>query len=172
MTAVVSIRSVQIQNEQAKQLLRALAISADEDPELVHDMVEGETGLFEVFDRVVARVRELEAYEKAIGEEVATLKKRAERFKEQAETLRASMSNAMQEIGLKKCERATFTASIAKGRAGCEIVSEADLPVRFLVEKTEVKPDKKAILEALVAGQDVPGAVLKNGAPSLSIRKV
>lgn len=42
--------------------------------------------------------------------------------------------------------------------ASVEVVDESKIPPSFLREKREVLPDKKAIMEALKNGQEVPGA--------------
>jgi hypothetical protein len=49
------------------------------------------------------------------------------------------------------------------------ITSEEQLPTAYLVEKTEVKPNRKAILDALKGGAVIPGAELSNGGVSLRI---
>ena len=49
------------------------------------------------------------------------------------------------------------------------ITNEADLPSAFLIEKTELRPDKKALMDALKAGA-VPGAELSNGGEQLAVR--
>lgn len=170
MTAVVNIRSMQIQTEAAKSLLRALADDIGDDEQMRSDTVEGETNLFEAFDRAIARVSELKAYEAAIAEQIAQLQKRKERFDNQRETIRAAVLNAMADIGVSKIERPAATLSIGKPKPTCRIFAEADLPTKFLKEVVKVTPDKAAILEALKAGEAVPGAELANGAPTLSIR--
>lgn len=165
------VRTIQIQKEAAKNLLRSLFDDSDPaDMDLVRDTVEGQTDLFEAFDRAIARVNTLQDLEKAIAERVDILRKRLDRFKNQRETIRAAMLQAMAEIGVQKVERPTATLSMTKGRASAAIVSEAELPSKFVREEIKIKPDTKAILEALLAGEKVPGAELSNGAPSLAIR--
>jgi hypothetical protein len=50
------------------------------------------------------------------------------------------------------------------------ITDEAAVPDIYVEVVTTRKIDKAVILSALKAGEDVPGAVLNNGLPSLAIR--
>lgn len=60
------------------------------------------------------------------------------------------------------------TASVTKGRASVAITDDAAIPPKFM-EQPPPRADKAAILKAIKAGGSVPGAVLRNGAPSLRI---
>ncbi len=61
------------------------------------------------------------------------------------------------------------TASTQAGRAAVLVTDEKALPPSFMRHPDPV-PDKAAILRAMKAGAEVPGAVLRNGAPTLAIR--
>jgi phage host-nuclease inhibitor protein Gam len=58
--------------------------------------------------------------------------------------------------------------SIQDGRAGVVITDPQAVPDQFVRIKRE--PDKTAIGAALASGNAVPGADMRNGAPSLTIR--
>ena len=70
---------------------------------------------------------------------------------------------------LRKLELPTATLSIKAVPAKAEITDEALLPSKFF-KAQDPKLDKKAVLDALKAKEDVPGAVLSNGGETLSIR--
>ncbi len=61
------------------------------------------------------------------------------------------------------------TASTSNGRQSVAITDDAAIPAEFM-RQPEPQPDKAAILAAMKEGRNVPGAVLRNGAPTLTIR--
>ena len=64
-----------------------------------------------------------------------------------------------------------FKVSRVKGREVCQLVDSNKLPQKFMVHKPEAwNPDKKEILKALKAGEQVAGAELTTGNPSLRIK--
>lgn len=60
------------------------------------------------------------------------------------------------------------TATAVSGRAAVAITDDAAIPAEFM-EQPPPRADKAAILKAMKAGAAVPGAALRNGAPSLRI---
>ena len=76
----------------------------------------------------------------------------------------------MQLFGVRKMTAGTFSMTIQKNPPYAFITNEKLLPedyLRIIPEKRE--PDKKLILDALKAGQEVPGAVIGQG-ESLRVR--
>jgi hypothetical protein len=50
-------------------------------------------------------------------------------------------------------------------------VTDVDaLPVIMRREKTVIEPDKHALRAALEAGEEIPGAMLSNGMPVLTVK--
>jgi hypothetical protein len=141
------------------------------DDDAVTDLVEGETNLVEAIAAADRRLLELAYLHGGIKTAISDLQTRISRYEAQEERIRAAVLNAMSECGLKKLELATGTLSLGKCPDSVRIVSEADLPTQYMVEKLELKPDKKALLEALKGGARIAGAELANGAPRLSIRR-
>tara|TARA_R110002020_G_scaffold462286_1_gene681745 strand:- start:31 stop:522 length:492 start_codon:yes stop_codon:yes gene_type:complete len=76
----------------------------------------------------------------------------------------------MVESGISKIESPTLKITLGKPTVTAEIVDVDFLPDEFLSVKTEIKPDKKAILKALKEGVKVDGAVLATGKASLRIK--
>lgn len=161
------IAALKPEAEAARMLIAALNIGDDDD--LVETTIEGETGLMEAIDAALLRIVELEAMASGIEDAVDVMKTRQSRMKSGAERLRGSLLLAMDTAGLKKTERPTATLSLAKGADKAIVHAESELPSHFLIEKTTVAPDKKAILAALKAGEDVPGAHMSNGGVNLRI---
>jgi hypothetical protein len=93
---------------------------------------------------------------------------RHDRFIAQRDEYRRLIFAAMDAAGQRKWKSPEFTVSIQDGRAGVVITDPQAVPDQFVRIKRE--PDKTAIGAALASGNAVPGADMRNGAPSLTIR--
>ena len=63
----------------------------------------------------------------------------------------------------------TATLSVRAGTAKVEITDEKIIPAIYWNRPAPIL-DKRAVSDALKAGEAIPGAVLSNAAPSLSVR--
>ncbi len=153
----------------ARLLLDSLHENFTDDADAAFTIVHGETSLVEVIDEIIERIATLEGYQEGLSATIEKMKARGHRLDVQATRLKASLLMAMDTVGMTKLERPAATLSLAKTPDKVMITSEPDLPSGFLVEKTTVSPDRKAILAALKEGATVPGAVLSNGGTSLRI---
>lgn len=93
----------------------------------------------------------------------------AETLATMARTLRRHLAEVMDETGAATIRAETHTASVSAGRAGVVITDEALIPPT-LMRQPPPAPDKTAIAKLLREGKAVPGAVLGNAGPSLTIR--
>jgi hypothetical protein len=161
--------SIRDEVEAVNALKDTLATLGHDDPDLLADSIEGETSLFEIFDRMlmgnVFDASHVEACEIAIG----VIKARQKRFETRIESRRAMIEQAMMMCDLPKAERPLATLSIQTRAPQVIITDEAEIPSKFW-KASDPKLDKKAIGDALKAGEDVAGACLSNKAPSLTIR--
>ena len=139
-----------------------------EDEELRADTIEGETDAYRVLGKIVAIERDANSMALAIGERTKELAARKERYTRRKDAMRALLLRLMKAADLNKVSLPEATVSVSKGRAGVEIVDESLLPDNVVKLKRE--PDKTAIKAALDAGEDVPGAVLREGQPTLTVR--
>ena len=162
-------RNLQIEGEAARALLANIRDVIGDDEEMISTAVEGETGLIEIISEAVDRVAALEAHAEAIAHQIATLSDRSHRFDGQAERLRSAIHVAMGHANLRKLELPQATLSIRAVPPRIEITNEADIPAKFW-KPQDPRLDKKAVLDALKAKEDVPGATLSNGVETLSIR--
>ena len=71
---------------------------------------------------------------------------------------------------LKKLELPQATISRKPTPAKALILDEAAIPARFW-KPSDPKLDKKAVLDALKAGEAVPGTSLSNGGETIAIRR-
>ncbi len=163
-------RTLHNEGEAARALLASIRNVVGDDDEAIADAVEGETNLIEAIDASLDRLAEIEALNEAISSLVKSYKERADRLDHQAEQIRAALSLAMTTAGLRKVERPAGTLSLRAVPPKAIITSEVDLPARFYVEQNP-KLDKKAVLDALKAGEKIPGAELSNGSETISLRR-
>lgn len=148
-------------------LLTAYPELAD-DADLRADMLEGETDLHSVLSRLVSLERDADSMARAIAERVRDLQARKQRAERRQEAMRGLMLRVMRAAGATKAALPEATVSVSKGRESVEITDEAKLP-RWAYE-TVRKPDKKAIMERLAANMNVPGAALKTGGETITVR--
>lgn len=157
----------------AAKIIRAqiadLMNGEDADPDLIRDMVEGETNIREILTAmIVNEAADLELLA-GVKDRAESLKKRKDRIERRIDTRRALMLTAMQMAEIQKHETPDGTLSRRKTPAACIVTEEADIPAKFW-EPQPPKLSKRAVLEALKAGEAVPGASLSNGGETISIR--
>jgi hypothetical protein len=138
----------------------------DLDMETLKDTLEGLSGDLEVKAQNVAMfARNLEAAAAQIKEAEAAMSARRKAIEKRAEGLRAYILTSMHVAGVQKIECPYFALSIKKNPPAVEILDPAQVPASFMRQPEPPPPaiDKKAIAEAIKAGQGVPGARLYSG---------
>lgn len=157
-----------------KQLEREIASLLDAYPELADDdelradMLDGSTELEAIASRIVRR-RNL-AVANVIGIKVveSDLRERRARFERQDEAMRAMLKRVLSLAGTEKLPLPEATVSITKPRENVEILDIDALPQGYFTIIRQA--DKKAIGDALKAGEAIPGAALTVGEAGLTIR--
>jgi hypothetical protein len=139
-----------------------------EDEALRADMIEGETDLLSVMARVLDHQQEAASMVDAMKSRRSDLSERISRYERREDAMRALMLNLMSAADQPKITLPEATISMTKGRDSVEIIDINALPQGFY--SLERKADKTAIGSALKAGNDIPGAVLRTGDASLTIR--
>jgi hypothetical protein len=162
-------RQLHIQMEAAQALLANIKDIIGDDEEMAADAVEGETRLLDVIRDAIIRVGELEAMVEGLKLHSETLAKRKHRLEEQASRIRTAICSAMEVGSIKKLELDVATATQKPVPPKAEVTDEAAVPSRFWKPQPP-KLDKKAVLDALKAKEEVPGCVLSNGGTTVSIR--
>ncbi len=162
-------RELHIQGEAAKALLLNIRDVVEDDAEMIETAVEGETNLKEAISAAVDRILELDAHEEAIAARIKALSERKERFAHQSERIKAAIHVAMGQAELRKIELPQATLGVRAVPPKAEITDEAMIPSKFF-KPQDPKLDRKAVLDALKAKEEVPGATLSNGGETISIR--
>lgn len=163
-------RDIQKEAIAAKSLVESFRAQAGDDDELLADMVEGETELFEAIDRLLQRMLDTRVMVTGIERAEEQLFERRRRFEKRVEADKALIEQALMVADINtKVERPLATFFLSKRQPKVEISTEADIPAEFWKAADPVL-DKKALLDALKADQVVPGACLSNAAPTLTVR--
>ena len=148
---------------------RLLDKYGDLDEETLADTLEGITDLHEMIAAVIRSALVDEALVSGLRLRMDDMKERLSRLEIRGAKKRQLAFEAMSEAGLKKLEQADFTASLRAGSPSVVIAAEGDIPQDYWVPQPP-KLARQSILNALKQGVEIPGAVLSNSKPSLSVR--
>jgi hypothetical protein len=140
----------------AQQAIAALPDTSDQ--ELLLATIEGESDALEAIDRLA----EMALSDKHL---VELARARAQRLEARAAASRAVIVAMMQGLHLPKLQRPLSTLTISHTTTA-KITEQDELPAEYM----RSAPDMHAIRKALTAGTEVPGAVLNNPSPVLTIR--
>lgn len=149
--------------------LRQAGFADDED--LICDMIEAETDSLNDVSQVIRWIGEREAMSESLKAYEGELAMRRKRLDEGVANARKALVAFMEATGLRKIERPEGTLSVRPG--GVQVIYAGDFKAEALDEKFQkwtCAADKAAIKEALQSGETVPGAVLSNGSPVLTLR--
>lgn len=138
-----------------------------EDYQLRHDTIEGQTEIFALIDQLLEIVSTTRAMRTGINAERNKLNSRDDRMEAREQMARNCIAKLLEAANLRKAERPTATVSMQSGKAKIVITDENELPEQYIRVKRE--PNKEEIAKALKEGQTVPGAVLSNSASILRI---
>jgi tagatose-1,6-bisphosphate aldolase len=138
--------------------MKALAELDSDDEQLKSDTIEGQSNFYEVADMLAEEI----ARDTLL---IDTAEERIKRKKAKVERRREILRNMLEAVNLRKLERPLFTASIAYHQKAI-VTDENALPPEYIRHA----PDKIAINKALRNGDAIPGAVLGNSSPVLTLR--
>lgn len=143
--------------------LERLAEVEELDEQAVRDTLDGLTGEIQAkAQSVAAMVLNLEAWARAAEDASKAMAERAQRANRKAEWLRQYLSMNLQAAGVTKIDTPELSVSFRKNPVSVQIAPGTVLPARFLVqpEPPPARPDKKAIADALKAGESIEGCAL------------
>lgn len=152
--------------EIAADYRNALVALDDEglEPDVIRDTLDSLMGALEhKAAAVAAYILNLEAEAEAIAAAEARIKARRQALEKRAAWLRDYLKANMEAAGVSEIAAAdrTFRVRVRMNPEAVELDgSLPELPAAYIREKVIREPDKAAILAALKAGQEVPGARL------------
>jgi len=149
-----------------------------EDGDLLLDMAEGETGIMDMVDGLLAGDLEDAGLITGLQHMIDTLEARQARVQKRQETRRTVIGQALRLLETTKIERPSATISLGKKARQLQTTNEAAIPARFWKQPDPVL-DKKALKDALLAEErkppeervEIEGAMLDNGGETLTIRR-
>lgn len=163
----VTVKTLASELNRAVEIRRALA--EHDDPQLILDMIEGETDLAEACVVVFEETLEDETLLAGVEATIKTLQERKSRIERSIENRRNIILMAMDKAGLQTIKAPLATLSVRETPPKVQVTEEAQIPSRFW-KPADPKLDKTALAAALKDGETVPGASLSNGGVTLSIR--
>lgn len=156
--------------EAAKLLRDQLAALGQEDPDLLADMIEGETNLHEALAYLTAKINEDRAQVAGIEMYEGKIASRKKRLKTRIENCRALLALGMEVAGLKRIDTPAASVSLTAAQPKLIVTDESAIPARFW-KAADPKLDMNAVKGEIKAGAVVPGCELSNGAPTVTIRR-
>lgn len=105
-------------------------------------------------------IRNLEADKKAFEEEEKRFKEKKQAADNRIKSLKLYLEDNMRLTGKTKFKAGFFSFAIQNNPPSVEVFDEALIPKQFLIAQP-VKIDRAGIKELLKAGEEVPGAELK-----------
>lgn len=155
------------QSMAARALIEELA---GDDAELAHDIVEGETDLFEAVERALAEIDECDILVEGLSAHIKKLNDRLSRVKKRAENVRGMIDQAFQMAEVQSHKFSTATITTKRIPPKPVVSDESLIPSRFFAPQPP-KLDMKALGQAVKDGEDVPGASMSNGGTTIQIRR-
>ena len=100
---------------------------------------------------------------------IQRLQERLQRLTERGAERRRIARDAMVEVDIRKIAAPDFTVSVRAGSPALQVVDEAAIPEPYW-EAREPRLNRAELLADLKRGIDVPGSLLSNPEPILSVR--
>lgn len=139
-----------------------------EDEAFAAEVWEAETDLHRILERALERRQEAKSMEAAIGERIKAMGERKSRYGRQGDAMTKLMQSLMECAHQDKITLPEATLSITKPRESVNVTNVDELPQGYF--QTIRQADKKALKDALMRGDQIPGAELALGDSGLMVR--
>lgn len=139
-----------------------------DDEEWLQDVLEGQTELMPLLNKIVTGIRHDESMQEAITVRMRELDARKCRFAKREHVRRTLAQRIMESVELRKVETVEATLSVRPGAQKVVVVNPDHIPEAYW--KVERRPSLNEIKAALKSGASVPGCTLSNGADTLALR--
>lgn len=131
------------------------------DAETIRDTLDGYSADFD--NKVIAiasLIRNIDANVAAIKEAEANMIARHKAMERKADWLREYVVENMNAIGKTNVDCPLFEVKVRVNQPSVVIDDEAAIPAKYINQKIVVSPDKKALKQAIEAGEDIKGVSL------------
>lgn len=132
--------------------------------EVVRDTIESMSGALEEKAKNIGfLIRHLEAVEHGIQEAEAQMLRRRRALKKRIDELHDYTLGVMMQNGIHKIETPYFTLSQAKNPPSVDVYEQSLIPQEYFTHPEPPPPvlNKRAIMDAMKAGEEVPGCRIK-----------
>lgn len=134
----------------------------DPENEQLQQMINGlEGAIDEKVENICKVIRMLEGQAKVIGDEIVRLQQRKTTIETNIRRLKESTQQLLTDAGLERIKGKLFNVWIQSNPPSVNVIDEAIIPERFF--QTQKVLQRKDILEAVKAGQEVPGVEIVQG---------
>ena len=141
------------------------------EPEFIADTLDGIEGeLEDKASNVMALIKNEQAYSAALKQEAANLTERARVCDNRVANLKDYLARSLSTTGLKSLRAGIHQLSTRAGSKSVVITDLDSIPADYVEYETSIKPDKARIKLHIEAGNEVPGATVKAGKPTLIIK--
>jgi hypothetical protein len=141
----------------------------DGDAELLAALADEGVDVSTVLSRLGRAALDAAADVAAADARIEALRARRDRHLRREAAMRAALQQAMGALGLRKYRDAEFSASRRYGQAKLVITNAAEIPDDLVKESVTRSPLRPEIRAAMDAGRTVPGVLLDNTAPVLTL---
>ncbi len=150
-----------------KRVTEYVQVQCPDDAELLAGMLEGETDLYELVEKLVTGIEEESGFQDVLAEQVKNRQSRKAASAKREKALRGAALQLMDAGRQKKIvlPQATLSKSVRKPK---RIVTDVHaLPDNFKLREIVVSADMKKVKDAET---DIPGTTMDNGSTSLTVR--
>lgn len=161
--------AIDVQRSAAAARSLVAELNTDDD-NLRHDMVEGETDLFEAIAAAINEMDECDITIAGCKAKVSEITERISRTTRRAEKLRGLIEQAMVIAELPSVKLPTATLSVKSLPPKPLYVDESLIPAEYW-EQPDPVLDRGKILSNFKTGKAIPGVSATNGTTSLQIRR-
>src|SRR5690606_13136534 len=130
---------------------------------------EGLTDLHEIVAAIVRSALVDEALAKGLKARIREMQERLDRLEDRVSKRRGIARDVMLDTNIKKITAPDFTVSVREGTPGLTVADQSAIPEAYW-QPQPPKLDRQALLGALKQGTQVPGVLLSNNPPVLSVR--
>lgn len=142
---------------------RELSQRDDLDPTVMKDTLDAiEDSRDQKLDNIASWIDNNNADLDWLTKRIKELQEKKKFLTNQNHNLMTYLTDAIDDAGFKKIRTENHLLSVRNFKASTVIDDVKKLPEAFVETKTVSSPDKTAIYKAIKAGQEVPGAYLKN----------
>lgn len=153
---------------EAERIKAWLLEQGENDPELLKDMIEGETDLLAIRDWAIGKYLHEKSFGEAIKERIENIKARKDASDKRMDKMKLLITDIMNVLEEKTYKGIEATISVKEQKPKLIVTDESKIPGKFF--KIEKKLNKTDLNKAYDEGEEIEGVTLSNGGTTTTIR--